>query len=237
MSANLSRESRLGRRDWDAGCPSNVARQDHHLPNWLLADQLDHGSAHTSPAYLTAPLLNPDRPERLQLTVICQSICVRRYPKYNRLGEEVKMAHRTFFSFYYNDDVWRASNVRKCGALNQNDVEFIDASLWEEAETKGDAAIKKLVDDALARSTVTAVLIGENTSSRKWVTYEINESIRLGKGLFGVHVYRIKDQNGQESTQGANPLPSDYPVYLWNSDKGAENLGKWVDKAFDAANS
>ena len=37
------------------------------------------------------------------------------------------------------------------------------ASLWEEAETEGDDAIKKLIDGALARSTVTAALIGANT--------------------------------------------------------------------------
>jgi hypothetical protein len=54
------------------------------------------------------------------------------------------MAHRTFFSFYYEDDVWRASQVRNSGALKSGDVEFIEAGLWEEAKTKGDAAIQKL---------------------------------------------------------------------------------------------
>lgn len=147
------------------------------------------------------------------------------------------MAHRTFFSFYYDDDVWRATNVRNCGALNKDDIEFIDASLWEEAETKGDAAVRKLIDAALAKSTVTCVLIGANTASRKWVKYEISESVRLGKGLFGVHIYRIKDQNGKESTQGNNPLPAGYKTYLWNKDKGAENLGKWVDAAYDQAHT
>ncbi len=83
---------------------------------------------------------------------------------------------------------------------------------------------------------MTAVLIGANTFSRKWVRYEINESIRLRKGLFGVHIYRIKDRNGNESTKGTNPVPVGYPVYLWNKDKGAGNMGKWVDSAYDAAN-
>jgi len=152
----------------------------------------------------------------------------------SRVGGNL-MAHRTFFSFYYDDDIWRATNVRKCGALSSGDIEFIDASLWEEAQAKGEATVKALIDAALARATVTAVLIGANTASRKWVKYEISESIRLGKGLFGVHVYRIKDQNSKESAQGANPLPAGYPVYLWNTNKGEENLGKWVDAAFDAA--
>jgi hypothetical protein len=145
------------------------------------------------------------------------------------------MAHRTFFSFNYEEDVWRATNVRNCGALNKADVEFIDASLWEEAKSQSDAAIKQLIDDALSKSTVTAVLIGANTASRRWVRYEIDESIRLGKGLFGVHIYRIKDRDGNESTQGTNPLPAGYPVYMWNKNNGAENLGKWVDAAYDAA--
>ena len=98
--------------------------------------------------------------------------------------------------------MWRATNVHNSGALNKEDVEFIDASLWEEAETEGDDAIKKLIDGALAKSTVTAVLIGANTFSRKWVRYEINESIRRRKGLFGVHIYRIKDQERQRVHAG-----------------------------------
>ena len=44
-------------------------------------------------------------------------------------AQEKLMAHRTFFSFHYDDDVWRATNVRNCGALNKGDAEFIDASL------------------------------------------------------------------------------------------------------------
>jgi hypothetical protein len=145
------------------------------------------------------------------------------------------MARRTFFSFDYDEDVWRAGVVRNSGAIGKGDIEFIDGSLWENAKPKGSAAIKKLIDDALARASVTAVLIGAKTASSSWVKYEITESIKLGKGLFGVHVYRIKDQKGKESTQGKNPLPSNYKVYLWNSDKGAVNLGKWAEAAYQQA--
>lgn len=147
------------------------------------------------------------------------------------------MAHRTFFSFNYEEDVWRAGVVRNSGALKDDEVEFIDSSLWEKAKTQGDDAIKRLIDKALANSTVTCVLIGANTATRRWVKYEIAESVRLGKGLLGVHIYKIEDQNGHESTQGESPLPTGYPAYLWFKDKGYENLGIWVDKAFDRANS
>jgi hypothetical protein len=147
------------------------------------------------------------------------------------------MARRTFFSFDYDQDVWRAGVVRNSGALSKGDIEFIDGSIWEDAKPKGNAAIKKLIDDALGRVSVTAVLIGAKTASSTWVKYEIEESIRLGKGLFGVHIYKIKDQNQKESTQGTNPMPSKYKVYFWVNDKGDENLGKWAEAAFQQAHS
>ena len=145
------------------------------------------------------------------------------------------MARRTFFSFNYEEDVWRASNVRNSGALDDDNIEFIDASLWEKAKSQSDAAIQKLIDDALARSSVTCVLIGANTASRRWVKYEIERSIALRKGLFGVWIYRIKDQKGSEATEGTNPLPSKYRVYGWNKDRGAENLGRWSEAAYQQA--
>jgi hypothetical protein len=145
------------------------------------------------------------------------------------------MARRTFFSFNYEEDVWRASNVRNSGALGEDNIEFIDASLWEKAKSQSGAAIQRLIDDAIGRSSVTCVLIGASTASRPWVKYEINKSIELGKGLFGIHIYRIKDRNGNESTRGENPLPSTYKVYLWNKDEGAKNLGRWSEAAYQQA--
>ena len=58
------------------------------------------------------------------------------------------MARRVFFSFHYERDIWRANQVRNSW-VTQPDREsagFFDASLWEEAKRKGDAAIKKMID-------------------------------------------------------------------------------------------
>lgn len=76
------------------------------------------------------------------------------------------MARRVFFSFHYQRDVWRANVVRKSGEfIGTAAAGFQDASLWEEAKRKGDAAIKKLIDDNLDGTTVTCVLIG----AESWV--------------------------------------------------------------------
>lgn len=146
------------------------------------------------------------------------------------------MAHRTFFSFHFERDVWRSSIVRNSSQLSASDRTWIEASIWEDTKPKGAAAIKRLIDGALVGTSVTAVLIGAQTASRDWVQYEIDKSLERGNGLFGIYIHNIKDSNGNTDYKGANPLPSGYPTYDWVNDNGYTNLGTWVDRAYDAAN-
>jgi hypothetical protein len=145
------------------------------------------------------------------------------------------MARRTFFSFHYERDVWRASVVRN-SSLTRTDPTWIEAGIWEEAKTKGEAAIKKLIADALRGTTVTAVLIGADTSNRRWVREEISQSETTGNGLLGIYIHNIKDREGKTDFRGVNPLPSKYSTYDWVNDDGYNNLGKWVDAAYEQAN-
>lgn len=143
------------------------------------------------------------------------------------------MARRVFFSFHYERDVWRASVVRNSWVTkpDRETAGFFDAGMWEEAKKKGDAAVKKLIDDALIGTTVTAVLIGAETSARAYVKYEIDQSIARGNGLLGIRIHNIKDTAGKTDSWGSNPLPSGYAVYDWVNDNGYENLGAWVEAA------
>jgi|SRR6266542_137492 len=151
-------------------------------------------------------------------------------------GKEIEnMARRVFFSFHYKNDVWRASNVRNSNIVEgASSAGFHDASLWEEAKKKSDAAVKALIDKGLENTTVTVVLIGSETSKRKFVTYEIEQSIKRGNGLLGIYVHNIKDQNEHTSTKGLVPealSKAGAPVYEWNRDK----FGDWVEAAYKAA--
>jgi hypothetical protein len=147
------------------------------------------------------------------------------------------MAHRTFFSFHYERDVWRASIIRKSSQLKPNDIdpEWIEAGIWEDAKTKGDDAVRRLITNALKNTTVTAVLIGAKTSERKWVKEEIKQSEGRGNGLLGIYIHNIEDSNGLKDAKGANPLSSKYSTYDWVNDEGYNNLGKWVNAAYKAA--
>lgn len=144
------------------------------------------------------------------------------------------MAHRTFFSFHYELDVWRSSIVRNSSQLGTSDKTWIEASLWEKTKVSGDPAIRNLILSGLKNTSVTAVLIGSKTASRKWVNYEIDKSLERGNGLFGIYIHNIKDNSGNTSAKGMNPLPSGYPTYDWVLGNGYTNLGAWVDEAYNS---
>jgi hypothetical protein len=112
--------------------------------------------------------------------------------------------------------------------------EWIEASIWESAKTTGPSAVQKLIDDALVGTSVTAVLIGSQTASRRWVKYEIDQSIARGNGLLGIYIHNIEDRDGRTDTKGTNPLPSGYRTYDWVNNDGYNDLGTWVDDAYDA---
>lgn len=145
------------------------------------------------------------------------------------------MARRVFFSFHYQNDVWRANQIRNLDiVVGQAAAGFQDASLWEATKLKGDDALKKLINDGLSGTTVTVVLIGEKTAQRKWIKYEIAQSIARGNGLLGVFIHNRKDQNGNTSARGAIPqglLDAKAPCYEWEQSK----FGEWIEKAAAAA--
>ena len=158
------------------------------------------------------------------------------------------MARRVFFSFHYENDIWRSSVVRNSWLTKEDreDAGFFDASIWEEAKIKGKAAVHKLIDSALENTSVTVVLIGSETSDREYVLYEIVQSWNRGNGVLGIYVHNIKDQNQKTTTKGANPfdnvtlgddgtkLSSKVKTYNWVSDDGYNKLGDWVESAAKA---
>jgi hypothetical protein len=138
---------------------------------------------------------------------------------------------RVFFSFSYEQDIWRAANVRKSGGFDAAArAGWSDGSIWEEAKRKGDSEIRRLIDAGLKGTSVTAVLIGADTADSLWVNYEIERSIERRNGLLGVRIDCIKDQDGRRSRRGRVPKPlrrGHYRVYEWN----VSPFGRWVEQA------
>tara|TARA_R110002072_G_scaffold211424_1_gene368950 strand:+ start:4189 stop:4806 length:618 start_codon:yes stop_codon:yes gene_type:complete len=117
---------------------------------------------------------------------------------------------RVFFSFHYQQDVWRTNQVRQSWRYQREAQReafgFFDGSLWESSQRKGDESLKSLIREGMKNTSVTCVLSGSQTYSRRWVRYEIARSLVKGNGLLTVNIHKMANQQGYASAQGPNPL-------------------------------
>ncbi len=157
------------------------------------------------------------------------------------------MARRTFFSFHYKKDVWRANIVRNSWVTkpNREAAGFVDAAAFEEVEKGGDSAIKRWINNQLDGTSVTVVLIGTETNQRDYVKYELQKSYEKGNGMLGIYIHKIKDKDGNTSAKGSNHFgeigkdsngnavyfSSAYTTYDWVDDDGYNKLGDWIEAA------
>ncbi|MDN3582498.1 TIR domain-containing protein [Mucilaginibacter flavus] len=117
------------------------------------------------------------------------------------------MARCSFFSFSYEDvKNFRVNVVRNSWLHHQDDQTFYDRSIWEEERVKTPTRIKSIIDEGLVGTSVTAVLIGSDTASRRYVKYELARSFERGNGILGVHINRIRDKYSCTAAKGLNPL-------------------------------
>lgn len=146
------------------------------------------------------------------------------------------MARRVFFSFHYQRDIWRVNQIRNIPNITGAAAAgFQDASLWEEAKNKGEAAIKKLINDGLQNTSVTVVFIGAKTAGRQYINYEIEQSIARGNGLVGIQINHLENQTGATDSPGATPqklTAASAKVYKY-IDK--ETLAQRIEEAAKAA--
>jgi len=122
------------------------------------------------------------------------------------------------------------TNIIGCAAAG-----FQDASLWEESKKKGDAEIKKLIDEGLKNTSVTVVCVTYGTSSRKYINYEIDQSLARGNGLVAIQIHHLKDQGGNTTTPGAIPSQIEKEGFKAYKYTTKERLAAWIEEAAELA--
>jgi len=154
---------------------------------------------------------------------------------------------KVFYSFHYNNDVFRVQQIRNMGALEGN--EPVSVNDWETVKKGGNKAIEKWIDDNMSYKSCVVVLVGEETHKRPWVKYEIKKAWEDGKGLVGVYIHNLKDPKTGKCTKGANPFdqftlkdgtklsskvkchnPSATDTYTDIKD----NMGNWIEEAIES---
>jgi MTH538 TIR-like domain (DUF1863) len=120
-------------------------------------------------------------------------------------------------------DVFAVNQIRRAGQFVDVAVAgFTDASQWEKLKEKDDAVIRSAIDNAVLRTTVTVVCVGERTASRRWVNYELRVSRDRGNGLLGVYLPGHSGHPKPKVLEGEGA-----PLYAWNSARFAD----WVEAA------
>ena len=77
---------------------------------------------------------------------------------------------KVFFSFKYKD-VSRAMVVRNSWVTQGKEAAgFVDAANFEEIKRQGDAAILRWINNQLNGTSVTVVLVGQDTCNSRWDT-------------------------------------------------------------------
>ena len=93
---------------------------------------------------------------------------------------------KIFYSFHFDNDVFRVQQVRQMGVIEGN--EPVAANTWEQLK-KNDSSVEKWIDENMSGKSCVIVLIGTDTHKRPWVKYEIKKAWKDGKGLLGIHIH------------------------------------------------
>jgi hypothetical protein len=118
------------------------------------------------------------------------------------------LAQSAFYSYHHDLDASRASQIRNMGLIEGNQPATDDE--WEALKRAGDLAIRKWIADQMEEKSVTIILIGNNTSERIWIRYEIDKAWQEGKGVLGLHINHLEDSKGNLSKKGPSPFAGFY---------------------------
>jgi hypothetical protein len=160
------------------------------------------------------------------------------------------MAQKVFYSFHFERDSHRVSQVRNMGVVEGQPL--LSSNEWEDVKEGGDSAIEDWIDEQMKGKKCAVVLIGSKTAGRHWVEYEIKKAWEAGKGVLGVYIHGLKNLAGEQDAKGANPFkgvsagdesdlstvvktydpPYTTSTYVYDHIK--DNLADWIEKAIEA---
>lgn len=110
---------------------------------------------------------------------------------------------------------------------------FIEAAEAEQLGSAGDESIRTWVGSQLRWTSATVVLVGAYTCKSHWVRCGVEVSEERGNAILGIDISKIKDSEGMTSKR-CGRIPHGHPFFLWNRDRGKENIRDWIDAAAKA---
>lgn len=104
-----------------------------------------------------------------------------------KLSDAVSETSRHVFISFASEDMDQV-NLLRGQAKNENvDLAFDDHSVKEAFDSENVDYIKRNIREKIDRCSVTLVYLSENAAQSIWVNWEIEESLKRGKGVIGVY--------------------------------------------------
>jgi len=99
------------------------------------------------------------------------------------LHRETPPVRRRVYISFRSEDIDIANLFRGQAKNEYSDLEFIDFSLKVPFNSENAEYIKRGIRERITQSSVTVVLVTDSTYQSEWVNWEIEESLRLNKGV------------------------------------------------------
>ena len=140
---------------------------------------------------------------------------------WNRLGdvraleEKAKAAlqggKRNVFISFAAEDMNEVNLLRGQAKNDNSDIEFNDHSVRVPYNSERAEYIKQKITERITRSSITVVYLSKNTAQSRWVKWEVEKSLEMGKKVIAVHA--------GDNFKGSKPdwLGKDIKVVPWNS--------------------
>jgi hypothetical protein len=102
--------------------------------------------------------------------------------------ELAKAARRNLFISFAAEDIDEANLLRGQAKNEKSEIDFIERSVRVPYDSTRADYIRQRISERIKQSSMTVVLVTENTASNRWVKWEIERSLQLGKKVVAFHI-------------------------------------------------
>jgi len=104
-----------------------------------------------------------------------------------RLAEAKEDCSRHVFISFDHEDLNDVNMLRGQEQNEKTDLRFDDYSVKEAIDSTNADYVKRQIREKIDRCSVTLVYLSDKAASSTWVNWEIEESVRRGKGVIGLY--------------------------------------------------
>ena len=94
---------------------------------------------------------------------------------------------RNVFISFATEDMNEVNLLRAQAKNENNDIEFNDHSVRAPYDSERAEYIRQKITERINRSSVTVVYVSDKTADSRWVGWEVQRSLELGKKVVAVH--------------------------------------------------